>query len=101
MLAEERENLAPAINRLLGPVERSVPIEDAVASAIGAVELVALAMLFEFGFVLVHLLGTRRTVVVAQDADQGAAEVPRQVDRRDRCLVVEFLLAHHHAAAPE
>ena len=40
MLAEEGEHLAPAIHCLLGPVEWPVPIEDAVASTIVAVELV-------------------------------------------------------------
>src|SRR3954449_4669138 len=80
MLAEESKNLAPAVHRLLGPVERPVPVEDAVARAVIAVDLVALAVVFELGFVLVHLLGTWRAVVVAEDADQRAREVLRQVD---------------------
>src|ERR1700730_1304287 len=101
MLAEEGEHLAPAIHGLLGPVEWPVPIEDAVASTVVAVELVHLAMLLEFGLVLVHLLGARRSVVVAEYAEQRAAEVLRHLDRRDRRLGIEFLLAHHHAAAPE
>src|ERR1700719_2971282 len=101
MLAEEGEHLAPAIHGLRGPVEWPVPIEDAVASSVVAIELVGLAVLLEFGLVLVHLLGARRAVVIAEDADQRAAEVLRHLDRRDRRLGVELLLAHHAAAAPE
>src|SRR6266702_1561526 len=101
MLAEEGEHLAPAIHRLFGPVERPVPIEDAVASTVVAVEFVHLAVLLELGLVLVHLLGARRAVVIAEYAEQRAAEVPRHLDRRDGRLGIELLLAHHHPAAPE
>src|SRR5205807_598127 len=101
MLAEEGEHLAPAIHRLLGPIEWPVPIEDAVAGAIVAVELVDLAVLLEFGLVLVHLLGARRTVIVAEYAEQRAAEILCHLDRRDGRLGIELLLAHHYAAAPE
>src|SRR5258708_2929232 len=98
MLAEEGEHLTPAIHCLLGSVEWPVPIEDAVAGIVVAVELVPLAVLLEFGLVLVHLLGARRAVVVAEYAKQRAAGVLRHLDRR---LGIELLLAHHHAAAPE
>src|SRR6202022_1877954 len=101
MLAEKGEHLAPAIHGLLGPVEWPVPIEDAVASTVVAVELVHLAVLLEFGLVLVHLLGARRAGVVAEYAEQRAAEILRHLDRRDGRLGIELLLAHHHAAAPE
>src|SRR5207253_6117437 len=80
MLAEEGEHLAPAIHRLLHPIERPVPIEDAVAGTFVAVELVHLAMLLELGLVLVHLLGARRAVVIAEDAEQRAREVLCHVD---------------------
>src|SRR5579864_479794 len=100
MLAEEGPNLVPAIHRLLGPIERPMPVEKAVARAVVAVELVILAVLLEFGLVLVHLLGARRAIVVAEQAEQRAAEVLGHVDRRDRRLGVELLWAHHHAAAP-
>src|SRR5450631_421226 len=99
MLAEEGEHLAPAIHCLLGPVEWPVPIEDAVASTIVAVELVHLAVLLELALVLVHLFWARRAVVVAEYAEQRAAEVLRHFDRRDGRLSIELLLAHHHAAA--
>src|ERR1700676_1773065 len=101
MLAEKGKHLAPAIHRLLHPVERTVPIPDAMAGAVVAVELVRLAVFLEFGLVLVDLLGARRAVVIAEDADQRAAKVLGHVDRCDRRLGIELLLAHHHATAPE
>src|ERR1700681_1762221 len=101
MLAKEGEHLAPAIHCLLGSVEWPVPIEDAVAGTVVAVELVHLAVLLELGLVLVHLLRARRAVVVAEYAQQRAAEILRHLDRRDGRLGIELLLAHHHAAAPE
>src|SRR5437762_8921200 len=77
MLAEEGEHLAPAVHRLLGSVERPVPIEEGVAGAIVAIELVHLATLLELGLVLVHLLGARRAVVIAEYAEQRAAQIGR------------------------
>src|SRR5882724_9140145 len=101
MLAEEGQHLAPTIHRSFRPVERPVPIPDAMAGTVVAVELVRLAVLLELGLVLVHLLGAWRAVVIAEDADDRAGEVLGHVDRRDRRLGVELLLAHHDAAAPE
>src|SRR5262249_31055177 len=101
MLSEESEHLAPTIHRLVGAVERSVPIEDTVAGTVVAVKLVGLAVLLELGLVLVHLLGARRAVVVAEDADERARKVLREIDRRDRRLGIELVLAHHDAATPE
>src|ERR1700680_1832684 len=100
IFAEEGPYLVPAIHRLLGPIERPVPIEEAVAGTVVAVELIILAVLFEFGLVLVHLLGARCAIIVAEQAEQRAAEILRHVDRRDGRLRVQLLLAHHHAAAP-
>jgi hypothetical protein len=60
-----------------------MPIEEAVAGAVVAVEFVRLAVLLEFGLMLVHLLGARRAILVAEQAEQRAAEVLRHVDRRD------------------
>ena len=71
-----------------------------MAGAIVTVELVCLAVLLELGLVLVHLLGTRCAVVVAEQAEQRAAEVFRHVDRCDGRLRAQLLLAHHHAAPP-
>src|SRR5262249_16715624 len=101
MLAEKREYLAPAIHRLLGPIEWPMPIEKAVARNIVTVGLVGLAVLLELVLVLIHLLGARRTVVVAEQAEQRAREVLRHVDRGDWGFGIELLLAHHDAAAPQ
>src|SRR5258708_6772435 len=100
MLAEESPYLVPAIHRLLGPIERPVPIEEAVAGTVVAVELVIFAVLLEVDLVLVHLLGARRAIVVAEQAEERAAEVLCHVDRCDGRLRVQLLLAHHHAATP-
>src|SRR5262249_56337486 len=101
MLAEEGEHLAPAVHGRLGPVEWPVPIPDAVAGAVVAVEFATLAVLLELSLVLVHLLGARRAVIVAEDTDERTAEVLGHVDRRDRRLGVELVLSHHHPAAPQ
>src|SRR5271166_104398 len=101
MLAEKREYLAPAIHRLLGPIKRPVPVEEAVTGTIVAVELVLLAVPLELGLVLVHLLGARCAIVVAEQASQRAGQVLRHVDRRDGRFGVELVLAHHDAAAPQ
>src|ERR1700756_4968924 len=101
MFAEESKNLAPAVHRLLRPVKRPVPIEEAVAGAVVAMEFMNLAVLFQLGLVLVHLLRARRPIVIAEQAEQRTRKVLGHVDRRNRRLGVELLLAHHHAAAPE
>src|SRR4051812_33396300 len=101
MFAEETEQFAPRVHALFGPVERPVPIEEAMAGTVVAMKLVRLAVFLQLDLVLVHLFGARRAVVIAEDADQRAAEVPGHVDWRNRRLGVELLLAHDHAAAPE
>src|SRR5207248_3185285 len=70
MLLQERPHLLPAVERLLDAVGRPVVIEEAVAGAVVAVELVILAGLLELGLVLVHLLRGRRTVLIAEQAEQ-------------------------------
>src|SRR5689334_22424400 len=101
MLAEEAKNLAPGIHALLGPVQRPVPVEEAVAGAVIAMEFVGLAVPLQLRLVLVDLFWRRRAVVIAKDAEQRAREVLGHVDRRDRRPGSELLLAHHHAAAPQ
>ena len=66
MPAEEGEYLTPAIHGLLGPIEWPVPIEEAMAGTVVALELVRLAMLLELGFVPVHLLRARCPILVAE-----------------------------------
>src|SRR6202049_3231354 len=90
IFAEEGPYLVPAIHRLLGPIERPVPIEEAVAGTVVAVELIILAGLLELGLVLVHLLRARRAIVVAEQAQQWAAQVLRHVDRCDGLFRVEL-----------
>src|ERR1700733_7874424 len=101
MLAEESEDLAPAIHGLFGPVKRPVPIEEAVTGAVVRMEFVRLALLLELGLVHIHLLRARGTVIVAEQTEQRTVEVLCHVDRRNRCLVVEFFLAHHDPSAPK
>ena len=81
ILAEERKHLVPAVKRLLHTVQGPVIVEDAVAGAVLAVELVALAVLLELGLVLVHLLGAWRTILVSEDAEQRARKVLGEFDR--------------------
>src|SRR5262249_35356910 len=82
-------------------IHRPVIVEEAVTGAVVAVELVLLAVLLQLRLVLIYLLGSRRGVLVAEEAQERAREVLGVVDRRDRRLGVEVLLLHHHAATPE
>ncbi len=52
---QEPEHLLPAVERLLDAVRRPVVIEEAVPGAVIPVKLVLLAVLLEFGLVLVDL----------------------------------------------
>src|ERR1700752_2582637 len=90
MLAEERPDLVPGIHTLLGPIERPVPVEEAVSGAVVAVELIILAVLLQLGLVLVHLLRTRCAIVVAEQAEQRAGEAVRHVDRCDGLVRVDL-----------
>src|SRR4051812_47631007 len=100
ILAEEGEHLAPRIHRLFGAIERPVPVIEAVAGAVIAIELVGLAEFLERSLMLVHLLGARRAVIVAEDTEQRTGEVLGHVDGRDRRFFVKLFLAHHDAATP-
>src|SRR5262245_10247154 len=93
MLAEECEDLVPAVERLLHPVHGTVIIENAVAGAIVAMELVGLAVLLEFGFVLVHLLRAWCAILIAEKAKQGTGEILGEFNGRGWGLGVELLLA--------
>src|SRR3954452_1009928 len=81
MLAEEGEDLAPAIHCLLGSVKWPVPIPDAVAGSVVAVELVCLAVLFERSLMLVHLLGAAHIFACLRivSKESGRPEPPRSL----------------------
>src|SRR5690348_2449269 len=63
-------------------------------------EFIGLAGLLELFLVLVDLLGRRGLVVVAEEAQERATEVLREVDRGDRALLVELVRRSDDAAAP-
>src|ERR1700735_2274986 len=86
MLAKKGPDLVPGVHALLGPVQRPVPIKEAVAGAVVTMELAVLAKPLQFGLVLVHLLRAWRAIVVAEDAKDRAAQILCHVDRRDRRL---------------
>src|SRR5213592_1250274 len=99
-LVAEREDLLPAVHGLLLPVRRTVVVEEAVARAVVAMELVLLAELLELRLVLVDLLGGRRLVLVAEEPDDRAREVLGVIDGRRRLVRRELLLRHDHPSAP-
>lgn len=65
-----------------------MPIEYAMARAVISIELVRLAVLLELGFMLIDLFWARRTVIIAGDTEQRAAEIICHVDRRNGRLGV-------------
>src|SRR5215471_15748569 len=67
MPLEEAEDLAPTVHRLLGTVERALVVEEPVAGAVVAVELVRLAVPLQLRLMLVDLLGRRVLVLVAEE----------------------------------
>ena len=101
MLSKERENLGPAVNSLLLPIGGSVVVEEAVAGAIVAMEFVVLAVLLQLFLVLVDLLRRRALIIVAEQAEQRAGQVFRQIDRSDGALRSELVRILDDAAAPE
>jgi hypothetical protein len=50
---------------------------------------------------VVHLLRARCAILVAEKAEQRAAEVLRHVDRCNGRFGIELLLTHNHAASPQ
>ena len=72
MLVEEGEHLLPAVGGLFGAVGDARGVEEGVAGAVVAVELVVLAELLQHRLGAVDLIGVRVLVVVAEDAEQRA-----------------------------
>ena len=102
MLAIERENLFPAVRcglRAIGGAARV--IEEGVAGAVVAMELVILACFLELRLGAVDLIAAWVLVVVAEQAEQRRSHLAGELDRRDRALGVELLgIVDHHVAAP-
>jgi hypothetical protein len=69
MLVEECEGLGPAVGGLLGPVRHPRRIEERVASAIVAVEILVLAKLLQRRLETVDLILVGVFVVIAEDAE--------------------------------
>src|SRR5262249_26099932 len=65
-----------------------------------AIELVRLAVLLQLRLVLIHLLRRGRLVLVAEESEQGAREVLREVDGRRRLGRRQLLLGLDDAPAP-
>src|SRR5690349_13093993 len=86
MFVEEAEDFAPAIERLLGAIGGTRGVEEGVAGAVVAVELVSFAELLEDGFGAVHLVAVRVFILVAEKPEQRTAQLGRQIDRRNRPL---------------
>src|SRR5438067_13880964 len=101
MLLKEVQYFAPAVHRLLLAVERSVVIEEAVAGAIVAMELVVLAVLLELGLMHVHVGRGRPLVIVAEETQEWRLEIFGQIDRRDALLGRQRFLRRNDATAPQ
>src|SRR5579862_7325085 len=67
---EEIKDLAPAVDRLLGPIGVAQRVEEGVSGAVVAVELVGLAEFLQHRLGAVDLVGGRIGVVVAENAEQ-------------------------------
>jgi hypothetical protein len=101
MTVEECKHLVPPVERLLRAIGRPRGVEKCVAGAVVAVELVVLAELFEHGFGAVHLVAVGIFIIVAEQAEQRAAQLRREIDGRDRPLGVELLgVVDDDVAAP-
>src|SRR5437016_10294258 len=96
----EGEELLPAVHGLLLPVGRAVVVEEAVARAVVAMELVLLAVLLELRLVLIDLLGRRRLVLVAEEPEDRGREVLGVLDGRHGLVRGQLRLGHDDAAAP-
>ena len=78
------------------PKKPKMPSDNSRESTLGPL---ARAVLLELGLVLVHLLRARCAILVAEQAEQRAAEVLRHVDRRDGRLGIELLFRRADALA--
>src|SRR5215510_13014098 len=101
MLLQERKDLAPSIGGLLGPIGGARGVEEGVAGAVVAVELVGLAELLQHRLRAIDLIRGGVLVDVAEYAEKRAAQLLGEVDRRDRTFGVELrLVVDNDVAAP-
>src|SRR5262245_41723968 len=91
MIVEEREHLVPAVECLLSSISRACGVEEGVAGPIVAVELIGLAKLLEYGLGAVHLVAIGVFIIIAEQAEQWATQLCREIDRCDRPLGIELL----------
>src|SRR6266849_1883557 len=82
MLVEEYEHLVPTVERLLRPIRDTRGVEECVAGAVVAVELVALAKLPEHRLGAIDLVAVGIFIIVAEQAAKRTAQLLGQVDRR-------------------
>ena len=75
MMVEEREDLVPPVERLLRPIGRARGVEEGMAGAVVAVELIVLAELLEHRLGPVDLVAVGIFVVVAEQAEQRTAHL--------------------------
>src|SRR5439155_19032253 len=83
VLFVEREDFRPRVRRLDRSIAGAINREEAVAGAVVAVEIVVLAKLLQDLFGAVDVGGRWPFVVVAEDAEERAVEILRQIDRGD------------------
>src|SRR5690242_13112313 len=99
MLAEEGEHLLPAVDRRGLAVLRPIHREEGVAGIVVSVELVGLAELLQRLLGLPGVLRRGPGVLDAEETQQRAAEILRELDRRDRLARCELLGLGGDAAA--
>jgi hypothetical protein len=100
VLFEEGPDLIPAIDCLLLPVGRPVIVEEAVAGAVIAVEFVILAVFLQLLLMLIHLGRGGGLVVIAEEPQQRARQVLREVNGRRGLLGGQLFLGLYHSAPP-
>src|SRR6516225_6103939 len=92
MLAEEREHLAPAVERLLRPISDAGGIEERMAGTVVAVKLVLLAELFQHRLGAIDLIAVGILIVVAEEAEQRATQLLGEINGCNRPLGIELAL---------
>src|SRR5437588_12706855 len=101
MLLQKCKHLAPAVERLLGPVRHPIGVEERMPASVIAMKLVILSELLEHLLGAIDVIAIGVLVVIAENTEHRAAHLLGQLDRRDRPLGIELLLVvDDHIAAP-